>query len=167
MKTIYKTLLSWIKSDTNFADYKLSSDALRLVKWKNHETKDLDLSLDDRLKLVKVINKRAFQGCSNLTSIIIPSGVTSIESEAFKGCSSLTSISIPDSVTSIEESAFEGCSSLTSVVFEGDCPPEAPEISNVFCGTSSSIKVIVPKGAKDAYIASGYPADKIAEDCEY
>ncbi len=115
MKTIYKTLLSWIKSDTNFADYKLSSDALRLVKWKNHETKDLDLSLDERLKLVKVINKRAFKGCSNLTSIIIPSGVTSIESEAFKGCSSLTSISIPDSVTSIEESAFEGCSSLTSI----------------------------------------------------
>ena len=107
MKIIYKYLLSWIKSDTIFADYKLSSDALRLVKWKNHETKDLDLSLDDRLKLVKVINKRAFKGCSNLTSIIIPSGVTSIGSEAFKSCSSLTSISIPDSVTSIEERAFQ------------------------------------------------------------
>ena len=86
MKTIYKTLLSWIKSDTSLADYKLSSDALRLVKWKNHETKDLDLNLDDRLKLVKVINKRAFKGCSNLTSIIIPSGVTSIEKGAFEGC---------------------------------------------------------------------------------
>lgn len=108
----------------------------------------------------------AFSGCDSLTSITIPSSVMSIEKEAFSGCSSLTSIIIPSSVMSIGEEAFGYCNSLTSVVFDGDCPPEAPEFSNMFRGTSSSIKVIVPKGAKDAYIASGYPADKITEDCE-
>ena len=35
--------------------------------------------------------------------------VTSIGERAFEGCSSLTSINIPSSVTSIESSAFSGC----------------------------------------------------------
>ena len=47
------------------------------------------------------INARAFYNCKNLTSITIPSSVTSIGSGVFSGCTSLASITIPDSVTSI------------------------------------------------------------------
>ena len=61
---------------------------------------------------VTSIGSFAFSDCSGLTSIDIPSSVTSIDSYAFQNCSSLTSISIPDSVTSIGYSAFSGCSSL-------------------------------------------------------
>ena len=50
-----------------------------------------------------------------VTSITIPSGVTSIGSHAFKNCTSLTSITIPSSVTSIGDGAFSGCTSLTSI----------------------------------------------------
>ena len=50
-----------------------------------------------------------FSGCSSLTSVAIPSGVTSIESYAFSGCSSLTSVTIPSSVTEIESGTFSGC----------------------------------------------------------
>ena len=57
----------------------------------------------------------AFSNCSSLTSITIPTSVTSIGRSAFSGCISLTSITIPDSVTSIEYSAFAGCISLTSI----------------------------------------------------
>mgnify|MGYP002678456125 FL=1 len=57
----------------------------------------------------------AFEGCSGLTSLTIPSGVTSIDYQTFYGCSSLTSLTIPSSVTSIGESAFSGCSGLTSL----------------------------------------------------
>jgi hypothetical protein len=63
---------------------------------------------------VTSIGHSAFSGCSNLTSINIPAGVTSIGYSAFSGCSSLTSINIPDGLTSIE-STFSGCSSLTSI----------------------------------------------------
>ena len=56
-----------------------------------------------------------FYGCSGLTSLTIPSSVTSIDNSAFSGCSGLTSLTIPSSVTSIGESAFEGCSGLTSL----------------------------------------------------
>ena len=57
----------------------------------------------------------AFRDCSNLTSVTIPEGVTTIGYYAFSGCSSLASVTIPKSVTSIGSSAFEYCSSLTSI----------------------------------------------------
>lgn len=68
---------------------------------------------------VTSIVDNAFYNCSSLTSVTIGDGVTSISYQAFIGCSSLTSITIPDSVTSISNSAFSGCSSLTDITFEG------------------------------------------------
>ena len=67
---------------------------------------------------VTEIRSGAFSGCSSLTAITIPEGVTSIEYQAFSGCSSLTSINIPESVTSIEYCAFDNCTSLKSVFIE-------------------------------------------------
>lgn len=53
-----------------------------------------------------------FYGCSSLTSITIPNGVTNIGKDAFSYCRGLTSINIPDSVTSIGKNAFYNCSGL-------------------------------------------------------
>ena len=64
---------------------------------------------------VTSIGNSAFNGCRSLTSITIPEGVTSIGTSAFYDCSSLTSITIPEGVTSIGGSAFYGCRSLTSI----------------------------------------------------
>ena len=58
---------------------------------------------------VIAIGSRAFKGCSGLTSITIPEGVTSIGQGAFSDCSSLTSITIPECVTSIGGYVFDGC----------------------------------------------------------
>ena len=63
---------------------------------------------------VTSIGDSAFSGSSGLTSITIPDSVTSIGDSAFSGCSGLTSVTIPDSVTSIGNDAFSGCSGLTS-----------------------------------------------------
>ncbi|MDE5840080.1 MAG: leucine-rich repeat domain-containing protein, partial [Muribaculaceae bacterium] len=47
-----------------------------------------------------------------LTSIEIPTSVTSIDDQAFYKCSGLTSVVIPNSVSSIGSEAFSGCSGL-------------------------------------------------------
>ena len=69
-------------------------------------------------KVLKVtsISRYAFNGCKNLTSVVIGNNVTSIIDETFSQCSNLTSVVIGNSVTSIGECAFERCSNLTNVV---------------------------------------------------
>ena len=57
-----------------------------------------------------------FKGCKSLTSVTIPTSVTSIEDDAFSGCIGLTSITIPNSVTSIGNNAFGG---VFNVVYNG------------------------------------------------
>lgn len=64
---------------------------------------------------VTVIGISAFNSCSDLTSVTIPSSVTIIYGGAFAYCSKLTTITIPESVTIIADGAFRDCTSLISV----------------------------------------------------
>ena len=83
----------------------------------------------------------AFYGCSNLNSISITNGVTSIGNNAFYGCSGLASINIPNSVTSIGERAFYNCSGITDV----GIPNSVTSIGNMaFYGCSSLESISIP-----------------------
>ena len=50
-----------------------------------------------------------FGGCRNLTSITLPSNLTTISAGLFSCCSKLKEITIPDKVTSINDFAFYDC----------------------------------------------------------
>ena len=105
----------------------------------------------------------AFEGCRGLTSLTLPSSITSIGKSAFEYCSGLTSLTIPSSVTSIGDWAFEGCSGLTSIYVY---TKNLPELGfNVFFGCNAkNCTVYVPKGTIDDYKLSkfGY-FEKIVE----
>ena len=58
---------------------------------------------------------RLFLNGEEITSLVIPDGVTSIGSYAFCGCSRLTSVTIPSSVTRVGASAFTDCYRLEAV----------------------------------------------------
>lgn len=60
------------------------------------------------------ISSNAFQLCTGLTAISIPSHVTTIKSGAFQACSAATSLDL-GSVTTIEQNAFMGCSGLLAI----------------------------------------------------
>ena len=92
---------------------------------------------------VTSIGDRAFGYCSGLTSLTLPSGVTSIGWYAFYGCCGLTSLTLPSSVTSIGWYAFYGCSGLTSLTI----PSGVTEIGEgVFHGCSGLTSLTIPSG---------------------
>ena len=65
------------------------------------------------------IGNYAFNGCGNLTCVILPDHLTSIGVAAFNACTNLTSLTIPDSVTSLGDFALYDCTSLTNVMVGG------------------------------------------------
>ena len=93
---------------------------------------------------VESIGIYAFQGCSGLTSVIIPNSVTFIGYNAFSGCSGLTSVTIPASVTHIDDD-FNNCSSLTSIsVDEGNT--DYKSVDGVLMSKDGTILFTYPGG---------------------
>ena len=93
-----------------------------------------------------IIGECAFYGCSSLTSINIPSSVTSIGERAFCNCSSLTSVDIPSSVKSIGDVAFGCCSSLTSI----NIPSSVKSIGQgAFLDCSSLTSINIPSSVTE------------------
>ena len=87
------------------------------------------------------VGSRAFSQCSSLTSVTIPNSVTSIDIHAFSGCSGLISVTIPDGVTRIDNAAFYECSGLTSVTI----PDSVTSIgSSAFYECSGLASVTIP-----------------------
>ena len=101
------------------------------------------------------IGSWAFTGCSGLTSLSLPSGLTSIGVGAFSGCSGLTSLSLSSGLTSIGDVAFSGCSGLTSIYVYTEKLPNTG--SNVFDGCDAKkCTVYIPKGTYDDYWLSEF-----------
>ena len=88
-----------------------------------------------------VIGAHAFSGCRSLTSLTLPSGVTSIGESAFTGCSGLTSLTLPSCITTIDDCTFYGCSGLTSLTL----PSSVTSIGgSAFYGCSGLTSLTLP-----------------------
>ena len=105
-----------------------------------------------------VIGEDAFKNNTNITSVEIPSSVTSIGRAAFYGCTSLADVNIPNSVTSIGESAFSKCSSLESITI----PNGLSRIENyTFNECSSLASIIIPNSVTTIGERSFYGCRKL------
>ena len=92
---------------------------------------------------VTEISYKAFYDCKGLTSLTLPSGVTEIADQAFYGCSGLTSITLPSGVTEIARQAFYGCSGLTSITLHAGL---TRIYSSAFYGCSGLTSLTLPSG---------------------
>ena len=104
------------------------------------------VTYNDTTYVVNRIGFSAFNGCSDLSEVIIPNSTTEIHDRAFAGCVGLTSVKIPNSVTFIGSHVFSYCTSLTEV----SIPNSVRTInSDAFCGCTGLTSVIMPNSVTE------------------
>lgn len=92
----------------------------------------------------------AFEGCGEITQVVIPQNVESIGENAFQGCSNLTQVVFQGTNTTVADNAFSGCNNISNVYF----PEGLPQQDYAFGGSNPTIYV-----GKNPYPEtwSGYP----------
>ena len=161
-------------------DYELSSDGKTLLKWKNPNTRFIDMNADPKLKEVTKIGNNAFYGSINhigdmeLVSIFIGDNVTEIGTNAFNACYKLKSVDLPDGITKINDGTFANCVRLQLIylpetvttidknAFSGNIRlhsafilnPTAFAIDPLAFRGSGLRNIYVPSGKVDAYKAA-------------
>lgn len=92
----------------------------------------------------------AFEGCGEITQVVIPQHVESIGGNAFQGCSNLTQVVFQGTNTTVADNAFSGCNNISNVYF----PEGLPQQDYAFGGSIPTIYV-----GKNPYPEtwSGYP----------
>ena len=109
---------------------------------------------------VTSIGFAAFAVCTNLTSITIGSGVTSIGSNAFESCISITSITIPSSVTIVGSYAFSSCTNLTSIIISDS----VKSIGNSAFGYCTSLtSITIPSSVTSICLDSFYNCTSLTD----
>lgn len=96
-------------------------------------------SRDNCNALIKTSTNKLLLGSKNT---IIPNSITSIGSYAFQGCTDLTNITIPSSITSMDLNSyytpFKDCSNLTTVILDSNT------VASQSFTTTNSLKTAFP-----------------------
>lgn len=120
--------------------YKLSDDKTVLESWKGDET-DIDMNSDANLKGVNEIADYAFDGNTNVKSVVIGENVKTIGAGAFLDCTSLEKVVMPDGLEAIGRAGFSSCTELKDVVL----PTSLKSMGNsVFYNCAAIDKIIIP-----------------------
>ena len=136
--------------------FKILTDSTAEVTEKNSVTGSVTIpskvKIDGKIYNVVSIGDYAFKNCKDLTGITIPSCVVKIGTGAFAS-SGLTSIEIPSSVTSISLSMLSGCSGLANVKI----PSSIKSIGeNAFVDCTSLTSLQLPSSVKSIGIMAFY-----------
>ena len=118
---------------------------LKIEKYEDGERKLIECAIEAVGEIVipmgvTEIDSCAFMRCTGIVSVVIPESVTTIGFSAFEK-SGLTHITLPDSVTEIGECAFQGCTELREVIMSNS----VTEIGEkAFAGCTKLTSVIIP-----------------------
>jgi hypothetical protein len=109
-----------------------------------------------RVFAVTGIENNAFDGCFELTSVVIPNSVTDIGEQAFQGCTGLTNVIIGSGVTAIGAKAFNYCNALATVKCLGTVPPVMASTDCFTATTYNRAALLVPRNYEATYAAADY-----------
>lgn len=108
------------------------------VPWDNRRSDITSVRIKEG---VTTVGTYAFHECTNLTNLELPSSLEFIHKNAFYSCKSLTSVKIPYGVERIGASAFRGCRNLKSIAL----PDSVTAISEyAFTACSSLTSITLP-----------------------
>ena len=102
------------------------------------------------------IESNAFDGCFELTSVVIPNSVETIGEQAFQGCTGLTSVTIGSGVTAIGAKAFNYCNALETVKCLGTVPPVMASTDCFSAAAYNRATLLVPRYSEAIYAAANY-----------
>ena len=160
------------------------ADLLRLSNYSFARSSLMSIELPDNSSYGS-IGSGLFLSCHNLTSIVIPKSVVSIEASAFADCinleevifedgsdlttiktqafmgTSIESITIPAGVTTIETKAFRDCANLQEITFEGTTPPTMTISAEKddFVGLPGDAIFLFPNADPSDYLPGGVISD--------
>jgi hypothetical protein len=70
-------------------------------------------------KLVHLIERSVFNGCTSLDNVHVPSNVTKMEESVFKQCTSLTQVKVDAKIITLPKNTFMDCFAIHCVDFTG------------------------------------------------
>ena len=124
-------------------------------KMKDYSGEDSPFYQNSNIKSVIIengvtsIGNLAFSSCNSLIEVSLPSSIISLGVSAFSGCENLMSISIPANVADIQSIAFAGCKKLTSIEVDSN-NGNYPSINGVLFDKNITELVCYPAGKNDA-----------------
>ena len=124
-------------------------------KMKDYSGEDSPFYQNSNIKSVIIengvtsIGNLAFSSCNSLIEVSLPSSIISLGVSAFSGCENLMSISISANVADIQSIAFAGCKKLTSIEVDSN-NGNYSSINGVLFDKNITELVCYPAGKNDA-----------------
>ena len=98
--------------------FQTSAQATKLIEYSGAGGA-VEIPAENEGETVRTIGYFVFSNREDITSVVIPEGVTEICAGAFRGCKNLKSITLPSTLKSIGTDAFELCEALEEIVYSG------------------------------------------------
>ena len=112
------------------------------------------------------VGQEWFRGCKNLSNILLPSTIKTIQPFAFANCYKLEEIELPAALSEIGDEAFNDCPVLKTIRVLGSTPAKLTGKSQF--SYNDGLRIYVPAASVDAYKTAwpGYK-DYIVSDASY